>query len=144
MTSRLRPSAYGVTITDIIEVPAPKSVTGRRNLRVYWGGVHKGNALMYPSVNTEGVRVGEVCDVIRNGNGRILALRRPAEDRKRTFEVEVLIEIEMAGDEDAVFTAVDAIMQANWDRTQGGSTVGGPKWHYTMLDGSVAATEESR
>jgi hypothetical protein len=64
--------------------------------------------------------------------------------RRRKFEGEVLIEIEMDGDEDAAFNAIDQIMQAAWDRTQGGTTIGGPTWHFTMLDGAVADVTEER
>jgi hypothetical protein len=64
-----------------------------------------------------------------------------SDEEKRTFECPVFIEIEMAGDEDTAYLAIDAIMQSAWDRTQGGTTIGGPKWHFTMTPGSVSAAE---
>jgi hypothetical protein len=130
-------SYYSVAIHHIDTVPA---TSGKRNLRVYWLDEHQAmkSALMYPSVNTEAIKPGETADVIRNGNGRILALRRP--DLKR-YQVEVLVEIEVPGDTEAAFRATDEIMQANWDRTQGGTTIGGPVWHFSMLEGCVAEIE---
>jgi hypothetical protein len=142
----MRPSAYGVRITSI--VPTTDKRRGQ-DFRVYWYGeiTGTGNALMREGVNTEKVLVGETCDVIRNGNGRILMLRRPepevALEPKRKFEVEVLVELELPGDEDAAFKAVDVLMQSAWDRTQGGETIGGPRWHFSMLEGCVDdVTEE--
>ena len=141
MSNRMRPSAYGVRITKI--VPTRDKRRGQ-DFRVYWYGevTGPGNALMREGVNTERVTVGDMCDVIRNGNGRILMLRRPepevVETPKRKFEGEVLIELELDGDEEAAFRAIDVLMQSAWDRTQGGSTIGGPRWHFTMLEGAVA------
>lgn len=148
MSRRMRPSYYGVQITSIV----PWGAISRQDFRVYWHGELSGdgNALMRKGVNTERVAVGDVCDVIRNGNGRILALRRPEPEEgaappKRKFEVEVLVELELDGDEEAAFAAVDVLMQSAWDRTQGGTTIRAPHWHFSMLEGCVAdVTEESR
>jgi hypothetical protein len=74
---RSRPSAYGATIDSIQRV---LKSTDKVDYRVWWHTESgSGNALMHPSANPTAVRVGEVADVIRNGNGRIVMLRRPEE-----------------------------------------------------------------
>jgi len=60
-----------------------------------------------------------------------------AAEELTTYQVEVLVEVKMAGDENAAYTAVDEIMQRAWD-TDDGRTWVKPKWHFEMLEGCVA------
>jgi hypothetical protein len=55
------------------------------------------------------------------------------------FEVEVKVEVEIPGDEEAAYTAVDDIMQRAWD-TDDGRTWVKPKWHFE-ISGPGAVTE---
>jgi len=55
-----------------------------------------------------------------------------------TYQVEVLVEIKIAGDEEAAYAAVDTIMQRAWD-TDDGRKWAQPKWHFEMLEDCVTA-----
>jgi diaminopimelate decarboxylase len=59
-----------------------------------------------------------------------------AAEELTTYQVEVLVEVKMAGDENAAYTAVDEIMQRAWDTDDGRKWVQ-PKWHFEMLEGCV-------
>jgi hypothetical protein len=59
-----------------------------------------------------------------------------AEELKTTYQVEVLVEVAIAGDEDAAYAAVDTIMQRAWD-TDDGRKWAKPAWHYEMFEGCV-------
>jgi hypothetical protein len=57
-----------------------------------------------------------------------------------TYQVEVLVEVKMVGDEDAAYTAVDEIMQRAWDTDDGRKWVK-PKWHFEISGpGAVSVT----
>jgi len=53
-----------------------------------------------------------------------------------TYQVEVLVEIKIAGDEEAAFAAVDTIMQRAWD-TDDGRKWAKPRWHFEMREDCV-------
>jgi hypothetical protein len=60
----------------------------------------------------------------------------------KTYQVEVLVEVKMAGDEDAAYAAVDTIMQRAWD-TDDGRKWAKPRWHFEMLEGCVNVSDEA-
>ena len=66
-----------------------------------------------------------------------------AAEELTTYQVEVLVEVKMAGDENAAYTAVDEIMQRAWD-TDDGRTWVKPKWHFEMLEGCVGLADALR
>jgi len=55
---------------------------------------------------------------------------------KTKYDVEVRVQIEITGDEEAAYAAVDTIMQRAWD-TDDGRKWAQPKWHFEMLEGAV-------
>ena len=57
----------------------------------------------------------------------------------KTYQVTVDVEVTIAGDEDAAYTAVDDIMQRAWD-TDDGRTWVKPKWHFE-ISGPGAVTD---
>lgn len=59
-----------------------------------------------------------------------------------TYRVPVFVEVSLGGDEDAAYAAVDAIMQSAWDRTRGGETIAGPRWHFEMEPGTVSKIDD--
>jgi len=62
---------------------------------------------------------------------------------KTKYQVEVLVEIEIAGDEEAAFAAVDTIMQRAWD-TDDGRKWAQPKWHFEMLEDCVNVIDPAK
>jgi hypothetical protein len=64
-----------------------------------------------------------------------------AAEELTTYQVEVLVEVKMAGDENAAYTAVDEIMQRAWDTDDGRKWVQ-PKWHFEMLEDCVSVTTD--
>lgn len=63
-----------------------------------------------------------------------------AELQKTKYQAEVLVEIEITGDDQAAYEAVDTIMQRAWE-TDDGRTWAWPKWHFEMLEGCVNVIE---
>lgn len=57
------------------------------------------------------------------------------------YEADVTIELEIDGDDEAAYQAVDEIMQRAWDTDRGRKWID-QKWHFSMTPGSVANVTE--
>jgi len=58
------------------------------------------------------------------------------------YQADVTIELDLDGDDETAFRAVDEIMQRAWDTDRGRKWVD-QKWHFSMTPGCVAnVTEE--
>jgi hypothetical protein len=64
-----------------------------------------------------------------------------AAEELTTYQVEVLVEVKLAGGEDAAYDAVDTIMQRAWDTDDGRKWA--KPWHYEMFEGCVNVSGEA-